>query len=263
MSEIIKFTPRNKIEELLLTKADRILQTAPDGYNVHQMLADVGLAVYQNPALLQCDPATVIKAAMDAAALGLRLAPIAGEAYLVPYGNKCQLVIGYRGWKKIVLRTGIVAGIDAQVVYDGEQVEVILGTTPTINHSAKFNPGGEPVGAYAVAKFADGHDQVCILRLADISRAKAASRVRSGPWQTDFAAMVKKTAVLRLCKLLPETPVIQQAMSVDEPAYVGEAKTAASSSLRKAIEAKTVEPSEPEPPESDPDDGQRFIESLG
>ena len=51
----------------------------------------------KTPALLNTTPASFLGAVMQSAQLGLEPGSALGQAYLVPYGNQCQLILGYRG----------------------------------------------------------------------------------------------------------------------------------------------------------------------
>ena len=80
--------------------------------------------------------------------------------------------------------------------------------------------GVKPIAAYCLAQFSDSHIQPFLCREADIARAKASSKSferGNGPWKTDEAAMVAKTAVRRFAKYLPETPLMVKAHEYDEP----------------------------------------------
>ena len=56
--------------------------------------------------LQQCDPNSILGAAITAAALDLSCDPNLGEAHLVPYSDKCQFQIGYRGFIQLAMRSG-------------------------------------------------------------------------------------------------------------------------------------------------------------
>lgn len=257
MSDIVLKT-RNETEAALLSRRDRLLQIAPPGYPVDRTILVLARVVHQSDQLMRCDKASLLEAMMRMVELGLDPSPATGQAYIVAYGTTATLIIGYRGWKKLVLDSGTVTGLDAQVVYEGEECNIVLGTDPTVQHVAAMKPKGPPIGAYAVARFADGHKQVHVLRAEDIQKARAASRAKGGPWANHFAAMVQKTAVLRIAKYLPETPLMRKAFEYDEPDVVASVVTPkVVGGLRDAIAGKKDEPV------MDSTDGQQFIESLG
>lgn len=213
---LAEFKPKNEIETVLHQRVDSLVTVAPAGYSIARAIKLAAKACYQNADLLKCDPKSIVLSVANAVELGLDLSVTAGQAYLVPFGGKAQLIVGYRGWKKLVLESGLIAGLDAQCVYEGEEFAAVLGDSPSVRHVPNFK-GGKIVGGYAIAVFKDGHRQVYILRQPDIARARSMSRGQNGPWKTDEGAMTAKTAVRRICKMLPETPLLRRANEIDEP----------------------------------------------
>lgn len=249
MTSIERFEPKNNVEITLFECKDSLASVAPDGYDVVRAIKLAAKAIIQNPDLVRCTGASIKLAVINAVELGLDLSVSTGQAYIVPFKDRAQLIIGYRGWKKLVLESGHISGIDAQVVYKNETCLVELGTDPKVTHTPGFD-GGDIVGAYVIAVFKDGHKQVDVLRAEDIDRAKGASRTKGGPWSTDFPAMVRKTAVRRICKYLPETPLIYKAFQHDEPetsaATVRVEQEPGAHSLRARLAEKpTFEPDTP------------------
>lgn len=249
MSGIEKFEPKNNVELTLYERKDSLVSVAPSGYDVVRAIKLAAKAIIQNPDLVKCTGASIQLAVINAVELGLDLSVSTGQAYIVQFGGRAQLIIGYRGWKKLVLDSGYISGIDAQVVYKNETCLIELGTDPKVTHTPGFD-GGDIVGAYVVAVFKDGHRQVDVLRGEDIDRAKGASRTKGGPWSTDFPAMVRKTAVRRICKYLPETPLIYKAFQHDEPEATAasvrvEQEPGAHSLRAKLAEKPTAEPDAP------------------
>lgn len=246
--KLVVFEPKNKIEKMFIERADALVAVTREDYDVSRAIRVVSKVIYQSPALANADPTSLFLSVSNAMELGLDFSLAGGQAYIVPFGKQAQLVIGYRGWKKMVLESGFVTGIDAQVIYEGEVFEAEFGDKPWIRHAP--NPkASKPIAAYAIAKFTDGHYQPFLARGVDIERARKASRSgSSGPWASDPAAMMAKTAVRRLVKYLPETPLMVRAAEYDEPEVVATSTattTPATGGLREALTV-TVEP-EPQP----------------
>ena len=64
------------------------------------------LAVYKDSDKLKdCEPKSVITAAVTAAILKLPIMPQLGYAYIVPYGNKAMFQIGYKGLIQLAMRS--------------------------------------------------------------------------------------------------------------------------------------------------------------
>ena len=59
-----------------------------------------------SPQLRDCNPTTILGAAMVAATLDLPIVPTLGMAYIVPYKGQCQFQIGYKGLIELAERSG-------------------------------------------------------------------------------------------------------------------------------------------------------------
>ena len=62
--------------------------------------------VQKNPAIMKCSKGSILQSVMEACSMGLVPNSIEGLAYLVPYGNKCQLQPGYKGLMKLAMQSG-------------------------------------------------------------------------------------------------------------------------------------------------------------
>ncbi len=162
-------------------------------------------ALRETPKLLDCDELSVIGGMFTLAQLGLEPGGPLGHAWLIPFRQqgklRAQLIIGYKGFVTLAGRAGIT--LMAEAVYEGDQFEFELGTTPRIIHrpTEDIERRGEIRYGYAVATYADGRKNFKVVTRADIAESMRASH-RSGeadsPWQQHRASMVRKTAILRL-----------------------------------------------------------------
>ena len=70
--------------------------------------------------LKKCDQMSVIASCMVAATLDLPVDKNLGYAWVVPYGNKAQFILGYKGYVQLALRTGQYKSINVIEVHEGE-----------------------------------------------------------------------------------------------------------------------------------------------
>lgn len=176
------------------------------------------LAASRTPKLMQCTPISVANAMMQCAELGVAPGTL-GTAYLIPYENRragtveCQLIVGYRGLVELARRSGQVATITADVVREGDLFVYENGVEPILRHQAKAPMSSKRTHVWAAVKFKDGSFQFTVLRWEEVESIRSRSRASgSGPWVTDTDEMAKKTALRRLCKLLPLTLEVAAAM---------------------------------------------------
>ncbi|MFD8545035.1 recombination protein RecT [Streptomyces sp. NPDC059649] len=173
--------------------------------------------------LSECTQASFGGALMTCAQLGLEPGGAIGEAYLIPFYNKearayeVQLIIGYQGMIKLFWQHPLAAGLDAQVVYEGDEFDYAYGLDPVLRHVPSMTADrGKPVAYYAVARLKNGGSAFVVLSPGDVERIRQRSKAKSsGPWRTDYDAMACKTTIRQLFKLLPKSPELAHAVAHD------------------------------------------------
>lgn len=103
MTNIIKNTTMG---QFLIDKKDYLTKALGGQGRVESFIRDVLSAVVQNEQLQRCEQVSVLNASIQANTLGLSITPQLGLAYLVPYGNKCTLILSYKGLYMLALRSG-------------------------------------------------------------------------------------------------------------------------------------------------------------
>ncbi len=180
-----------------------------------------------NAKLLDCTPVSLYQCLLQCASLGLVPDGLLGYAYLIPYGTKCTLIIGYKGLLQLARQSGQILTLNAYTVHEKDFCEVAFGDDPRIRHEPNFEveDRGQVTGAYAVATLKGGGKQFEYMSIREIEKVrKSSSASSSGPWTTHYEEMCKKTTLRRLCKLLPASTELQRAVSLDEAAEIGRAQ---------------------------------------
>lgn len=212
------------IRDLLYKSKDRIAQALPKHCTPERMLAVAMTAIQRTPKLLDCSPQSVIGAIVQASQLGLEVDQVLGHAYLVPFFNsktkqlECQLIPGYKGLVDMARRSGKLAKVTARIVFENDTYEFHYGLDEKLIHRpSQTDEPGPMIAAYAVATMTDGTQQFEWMWKRQIDKIRDGSPAsKSGPWVTDYDEMAKKTALRRLCKLLPASTEIQKAVALDE-----------------------------------------------
>ena len=106
----------------------------PKHLSADRMARIAATELRKTPALLNTTPASFLGAVMQSAQLGLEPGSALGQAYLVPYGNQCQLILGYRGMIDLARRSGQVLSLSAFAVHEGDNFNYQLGLHPDIHH---------------------------------------------------------------------------------------------------------------------------------
>jgi len=172
----------------------------------------------RNPKLMECTQQSVLAAVVTACQLGLEPDGVSGQAYLVPYGNVCTLIPGYRGLIQLAYRSGDVLSVQAHNVYDNEVFERHVGAVPPVKHiPLPPERRGDYIGSYAVATIRGGGCVVEWMWASEIDAIRKRSKAaNSGPWMTDTDEMRRKTVVRRLFKYIPSSAVMRQAVAVED-----------------------------------------------
>ncbi len=222
-----------------------IARALPKHLNPDRMTRIALTEFRKNPRLAECDPRSVFAAVIMASQLGLEPG-LMGQCYLIPYKTECQLIPGYQGLLDLVRRTGKVKRIEAQVVYERDHFIYRTGLNVTLEHEPLLDGDrGEPRLAYAVAEFADGGHHVEIMTRAEIegirdrgSNSQNARRYgKKTPWDTDADQMWRKTVLRRLCKFLPKSVELANALALDDSSGQGQKLT-----VREVIDGNWAPP---------------------
>ena len=156
------------------------------------------LELYQSDTALQeCDPNKIILEALKAATLKLPINKQLGFAYIIPYKGIPQFQLGYKGYIQLAQRSGQYRYINADVVYEGEQVtyDRITGMLMITGEATSDTP----IGYFAYFQLLNGFEK-CVYWSREKVEAhakrysKAWSRQNS-PWHTNFDAMALKTVI--------------------------------------------------------------------
>jgi recombination protein RecT len=161
-------------------------------------------AIRNNPDLLKCNQQSLFNACLNAAQDGLL--PDGREGAIVPRKSKAVWQPMIQGIYKRVKTSGSVAGLTANVVYEGEDFEVLLGDDDRIIHRRDMNmvAKGSEVAVYAIATLKDGTKEREVMTWDQVQDVRKSSAMPdSGPWTQWADEMARKTVVRRLAKRLP------------------------------------------------------------
>ena len=127
-----QLSPAARLKTSLDRKSQTLTAALPDHIDANRMISSVMNAVRENPALLKCTPESVFKSVMTAAQLGLQVG-VGGQGYLIPYGQNCNYVPGWRGLVDLVTRSrqGLVW---TGCVRTGDSFDYELGARPYTKH---------------------------------------------------------------------------------------------------------------------------------
>jgi recombination protein RecT len=159
-------------------------------------------ALTRTPKLAECTQASLVSCLLDLSQLGLE--PDGRKAHLIPYGDKCTLIVDYKGLVELARRSGEISDIHADVVCDGDFFEYSFGSGGTLTHRPAMKNRGAIIAAYSYVSLKDGTASYEVMSVDEIKAIQKRSKAGTmGPWISDFNEMAKKTVFRRHSKWLP------------------------------------------------------------
>lgn len=204
-----------------------------------RFIADVSTLVANNATLQDCDPKTVLSAALLAQSLNLPLAPTLGFSYIIGYKNtkkdangqqyqiyEATFQAGWKAWVQLAIRTGAYEKIGVKPVHEGEVVGQDEFGDDIIKFDHKFD--NKPVvGYYAYFKLTSGFAKTLYWtrEQCEAHGKKYSPEYRmygSGKWKEMFDEMALKTVIKQLISKWGIMSVQMQTMVQADQAVVRE-----------------------------------------
>lgn len=223
------------LRDLLVADAAKIFAALPSHITQERMIGLACRALILEPKLKKCTPVSLLDSVAQASNLGIELDGVLGRGFLIPYGDECQLVLGYKGMLDLARRHADVKDITAKVVYSGDDFEYEFGDSPFIRHkpsededrhiqdithiyvNCNLTNGGKQMDVWTTARVNDHRDRY--------ANAKAL-RKETSPWKTAWDKMGKKTVLRSMISSgeIPSSAEVQTMATYEEYANAGVGK---------------------------------------
>lgn len=227
---------RNALPNIVGLSAERLVRVALTEFS-------------KNPRLRECTPISFCSAVIQAAQMGLEFGELKHCA-LVPYKDECKLMVQYQGWIALLWRSGAVRDVQARVVYEGDEFDVLYGSESKLIHVPRFK-SSTPMVYWAGATPVHGKFMFEVMTFDHVeAHKKQYARgldKKDSPWNTSFDSMALKTVLRKLIKLMnlsADSPLIA-ATAADDKIWMADKEEARMDKFH-AIHAATDLPSEPE-----------------
>ena len=189
-------------------------------------MARIALSAFRkNPKLAQCDPRSVFACVIQASQLGLEPDTM-GRSYLIPYGNECTFVPGWKGLVDLMNRsgagtvyTGIIFKDQKYTFVDGSKRELI------IHNETELDDPEDITHAYAIGWVKGAEMPVIELwRIAKIHKHLVRyNKVGKRHYAFDNMEMyARKVPLLQVLKYMPCSAELVAAMGLNDAAEIGE-----------------------------------------
>lgn len=207
------------------------------GGKAPQFMISIINAVANNGRLKQCNPNSIMAAAMVAASIDLPVDSNLGFSALVPYNDICQFQMMYKGYIQLAIRTGAYEKMNCAEVY-ADELEMYNPITGecifTENFSSckdrKNKDFNKVVGYYAWFRLKSGFVKELYMSKAEITehakkyssayRKDLYEKTKTSQWSINFDTMAKKTVLkLLLSRWGVLSVTMQRAIEADQKTF--------------------------------------------
>src|SRR5262245_9592482 len=192
------------LRERLEARHDELKHALPSDISPERFIRALMTSAQINPDLVACTWQSIWIACMRACRDCLL--PDGIDGAIVPYKSTATWIKMYQGMLRQFRRSGQFKWVTANVVRQGEEFSHFIDETGEhIRHVPGERFEAPIVKIYAMATTKDGGLFVTVLSKAEADKIRAMSRAtrEDAPWKMWPEEMYKKTALRRLCKVLP------------------------------------------------------------
>ena len=226
-----------KVKGLLAGNAVKTRFNTILGKKANQFCASLVNVVSGSTKLLDCDPNSIMAAALVAATYDLPIDSNLGFSAIVPYKGKAQFQMMYKGFVQLAIRTHEYEKMNCSEVYEDEleSYNPITGECRFVTDFSKCTQRSKGevarvAGYYAWFRLLHGYTAELYMSKAEVeNHARKYSQsyrydVREGKkssiWSTNFDAMAKKTVLKQLLSKWGILSIdVQKAIQDDQKVY--------------------------------------------
>jgi len=204
-------------------------------------------AISREPKLKECSPRSILGCIIQAGQLDLEIGNSLQHAHMIPFKGQAQFIIGYQGYIELIMRTGKVKSIYAQVVKENDEFDYQYGTEPFLRHKPSPGERGATKGAYAVAQLISGAWVFEYMSKDQLERIRA--QAPSGDqkvWREHTDEKYRVTTLRRLQKYLPKSSATARAEQLHDLNETGTPQGLDVSKINEHGEIPINEPAKPE-----------------
>lgn len=177
-------TMKKKFEELMSERAPQYITSIINLYN-------------SEATLQKCEPMSVVSSAMVAATLDLPVDKNLGYAWIVPYGNKAQFQLGYKGYIQLALRSGQYRFINVTALHEGE-LKKWNPLTEEIDIDFESRQSDAVIGYAAYFELLNGFRKTIYWSKEQVEKHRKKFSKSDFGWKKDWDAMATKTVLKAL-----------------------------------------------------------------
>lgn len=185
------------------TYTNLINNTLGDKEVAKKFVADLMTMYSTNQTLSKCSAGSILSAGLQAQRLNLPITSGLGYVYIIPYGNKAQFQISYKGLIALAQRSGLYERLGVKEVHKGE----LKGYDEFGDELVEFNhdyDNNEVIGYYAYFKLLNGFKKTIYWTKGQVEKhaRKYSKSYGNGSstdiWGEQFDLMACKTVLKQL-----------------------------------------------------------------
>lgn len=201
-------------------------------------------AVASNPTIATCTNESIMSAGLKCMNYGFLPGGETGDVYLIPFGDKCTVILGYKGLIRLAQRSGRVRTLNMDVVRKGQNVVKDFLTGDIVITGVPESPDAEAIGYFAFIRLSgSGFEKAeYMTRPEAIAHAKKYAKTKFDPevleryekymetgegmtqkeaeglgvYYQHFDLMAQKNVMLRLLKRWAPLSVTEQRMLAED-----------------------------------------------
>lgn len=199
---------KKKFSEFIQSNSVKSMIASSVGKKADRFCTSILSAVANNHDLAECDNVSILSAAMIGEGLSLSPSPQLGHYYLVPFADKAQFIMGYKGYIQLALRTGVYSKIISIPVKQGEFVSFDPYTEEIKLTPSKEDPDARDalptIGYYCMIEYTSGFRKALYwtknkMEQHAITYSKGYKAKKGYTfWEKDFDAMAQKTLLRQI-----------------------------------------------------------------
>ena len=193
------------------------------GEKSKSFITSVLTIVAGSAALNKCQPQSIYQCALVATTLDLPLNQNLGYAYIIPYGDKAQFQVGYKGFIQLAQRSGKYLNINCVPVYDQDEEHDVK------KRLTSFLPqknNGTLIGYCGYFKLLNGFEQTLSMSIDDLQKhGKKYSKSYGGLWTSDFESMARKTVIKLLLQRFGPMSIEMEKATLSDQSVIKNAET--------------------------------------
>lgn len=203
-----------------------IKRALPQHLNGDRMARIALTAFRRTPKLAQCHPLSVFAAVIQASQLGLEPDTL-GRSYLIPYGQECQFVPGWKGLVDL-MNNSKQGSVWTGAVFDGDAFDYELGDSPRVKHKpAGENDPDKLLYVYAIGRVKDSDWPIieCWPAARVVKHRNRYNKVGKKHYSYENWEMyARKVVLLQVLKYMPCSPELAKAIALNDAAEVHKQK---------------------------------------